>query len=531
MALRIATVHIQGKSGAEIRLGLPTDGDLSDGFVPLDENDLVVDAIDSINEQLKAVGVERKRTLLKSSDTDVAFDGDPNDLAAPAIIQTAVVGTWYLGESANKYYARHPNRWIVAGERTEGSNFSIYVDPVTGDDDNVGDATRPLATLEGAAKRAPLYASNVTIELAAGEHVINNESFGPESIIFSNWKKSAFSPVLTVRGQTSTVQTVTVTGATDNVLTVSDTLIPGALVGNFIAYEPFIDFPVNKWIIANTTNTITLAVTVSGFGGFLPMPSAGPTPISRLDTVVVPPVVSPSLHRVLWQGDVRFFYIDFDGDRGAGGFRALETAGPEISAGIIEACKFRNWTQGTDVGTTDILDNWFENCTSYGVSATRGTFFTGDNVFKDCQTCIRAADQSEMILGAAQMAWVLSCQSYLSGRTSGVTDFHTGYWLEGGGVYVPLTYVQLESAGAAYSKANVSIRKRGGSADWNTVISTISGGASFDLFDSATAQIGATSVYINDGVNSISLADYNAGNPPASAVRQMSNGKGVFSFD
>lgn len=77
----LGTVSVQGRTGEDVRLGTPTDGDLDDGLAALEATDSVVDAIDKVNEAALAVDTKNGGDI----DVGTPTDGDYTDGELPIV--------------------------------------------------------------------------------------------------------------------------------------------------------------------------------------------------------------------------------------------------------------------------------------------------------------------------------------------------------------------------------------------------------------------------------------------------------------
>jgi hypothetical protein len=75
----VSSVLVGGGSGSLIALGLPTDGDLDDGQVPLTPTTSITDAIDAINEATKAIVTD---DLTLGGNLTVGKEGSPKQIIA-----------------------------------------------------------------------------------------------------------------------------------------------------------------------------------------------------------------------------------------------------------------------------------------------------------------------------------------------------------------------------------------------------------------------------------------------------------------
>lgn len=133
MALKIATVNVQGKVGSGVRLGLPTDGDLSDGLVALDENGSVVEAIDTLNEAAKTVDEKDGGTILVGAPTDGDYtDGQQPIVAADKIadaVDSLNVGLKNINDSVAALLDRVGWARIVTVTEQAVAPPPTYLDP------------------------------------------------------------------------------------------------------------------------------------------------------------------------------------------------------------------------------------------------------------------------------------------------------------------------------------------------------------------------------------------------------------------
>jgi hypothetical protein len=465
--------------------------------------------------------------LRKSTDADVAYDGDPNDVAAPAILDNAPVGTKYFRASINTTYRRLSNAWIETSKPvTSADPFELFVDPA-GDDSNNGlTPGTAFETIARATESIPLYGDG-TVNLSAGHHKLKNgNGLGPGGGNATLNIVQAFRNV-DILGTLSVSQTVNVLSIFENVLTVSDTLVVNALRGKAVQWTQGVLR--ERWIISNTVNTITVAAHVSAFGGNQNIPT-GSIDVVQLDTRVTPPDTNSNAfyNRLQFDGNPVFKHIDFDGNNGTGGF-----GGPTVldkgSAGNFVVCKIRNWTQGLNGADTQVTTCWWETNSSHAFQCSFTGFVISDNVFRDCGSGINVADDGFCILGANAMSWIDGVDAFIRGRATAITDFHEGFYLTND-ISGSTNYAHLTGVGMAYKKSNSPILKVGGNDDFTNIIFLDGvGGVTVDMLDSANAVIGA-SVYILDDAVSISLANYNAGSAPATGVQRYSNDKGTFVF-
>ena len=535
MALKIATVAVQGKVANQVRLGLPTDGSWSDGQVELNENDSTVDAIDQLNEGVKSA-VQGISTSLLSTDPGVSFEGDPNDPAAPSVLQNAATNTWYYGVDERRYYRKEPDRWVPLEERVFRGTTEIYINPTTGNDLDVGDATRPIQSLAEWMRRVPLIANGVQTFLSAGQHKLRDiRGLGVDVVDAAAQLKPQFygaHETLTLTGTVSTYTTLNVTGTVDNVMNVSDTLVADELRGKYIEAGS-----AKRWITGNTTNTVTVAANVVSLGGTITLPT-GSVDVFQLDSEVLPPDTNAGnlRNRFFFTGAMNVAFVHFDG-LGAG-FNGVEGINIGRSKAEFDVCKFSNWNgSGIYAPTVSVKNNYFDEIGTLALWIGAFASLSGDNVFRNCRYCMGAnapggqGDTGNITLTSNFMAWINSCRALFGTTIYDLVDNGYGYWLDdtAGGWSLEGLF-SIETPMAHYQKILRPLRKIGGTADWPAIFYCRLGNIIADLQDATNASVG-TSLLFNDGTNSITPAAFNAGTPPASSVRHLSTPRGCRIFD
>jgi len=112
-----------------------------------------------------------KRSALETYET-VSYDGDPNSGSAPAALQGAPKGTWFLQQTGTIFWRKRTsaaNSWIIASINETYEEMDIYVRAADGSDSNLGTISEPLATLTEAVNRIPFHV-NHTIRIHVGPH-------------------------------------------------------------------------------------------------------------------------------------------------------------------------------------------------------------------------------------------------------------------------------------------------------------------------------------------------------------------------
>lgn len=394
----------------------------------------------------------------------------------------------------------------------------LFVNPTTGDDTQTGNAEHPIATLHEAAKRASTQTVDVTVELAAGTHVLfDHASAGHDGRTLFHGNKR-----LKIRGEARNVgQAVSVTGAAGNVLTVGETLVPNAHIGHFISLPLYESFPpMKRWIIANGTNDITLAASVSGFGGYFDLPTTGTFEIQELATKIVSPESRPRRYenRLFYQGVVEIQNIHFDQTQN-GGF-AGPTSLSSLSSVTIYDCKFSGWRQCLNAGgESTVFSCWFEGSEDgegYGYGSFGFGMMSGDTVFKNLTAAIK--NDGKIVLGAGNVGWDLGCFLYVESDGGIITDFSTRIWIDSGFHAAP-NYVRMDGRGAQYAKLNEALTGIAGHNTLNNVYQSDGGNTGWSLLNSHSVAVNASRAFIATEDVTLTYDDYVSGATFGSPLR------------
>lgn len=105
------------------------------------------------------------------------YDGDPNDVSAPAILNFAPVGTWFFENTQKLYWRKYSSAagdWKLLDTTLLQSfeNIELYIRGFDGDDSNPGTEDSPFETLIGAAASLPSII-NHTVIMHVGRHAGN----------------------------------------------------------------------------------------------------------------------------------------------------------------------------------------------------------------------------------------------------------------------------------------------------------------------------------------------------------------------
>jgi len=92
-----------------------------------------------------------------------SYDGNPNSGSAPAALQGAPKGTWFLQQTGTIFWRKRTsaaNSWIIASINETYEEMDIYVRAADGSDSNLGTISEPLATLTEAVNRIPFHVNH-----------------------------------------------------------------------------------------------------------------------------------------------------------------------------------------------------------------------------------------------------------------------------------------------------------------------------------------------------------------------------------
>ncbi len=153
MALKIATVNVQGKVANQVRLGKPTSGSFQPGLVVLDELDSVVDTLDDMNVAALDQAERDGGDIAVGTPTDGSYTGQepiqPTDLIADAVDSindglknindtvaalldrvgwTRIVGITNLASTPAPTYVDPPNNTILETASVTSTTFDVTVE-------------------------------------------------------------------------------------------------------------------------------------------------------------------------------------------------------------------------------------------------------------------------------------------------------------------------------------------------------------------------------------------------------------------
>jgi hypothetical protein len=420
----------------------------------------------------------RRPALLTFANT--GYSGDPNDVAAPAIISSAPMGTMYIdsdvrwtkfsttwlresigGGGGNwRSVADTTARdaiptdqrvlglevWVYGGQRlyqlrdgitnsnwveiqpTEGS---LYVDATTGSDTNQGLVASPIKTLAEATRRSGTLGRTAVIYFAPGTYTI--PSVTEIGVLAYNYSALTFTAQdsLIVVGSRSTLASFTVDHVTLNTIYATGT--PGWTINVFkgkFAEFPWPGFPgwyYSGWVLSNTADSITVAISMDTMiQGEIPAPPPGETvQIENLDTMFTPDPLGwgTGIQAV---GLVQFCYINVETSLGYG--TALQAV-PDTQDLSVFGCRFYGWGLGTDCAGY-VYNNLFDHV-SYAVWSAGLLVLNGDNVYLDGDVIARVI-AGLLVLNHGAFHWQERMGNGFLIDTGGAIDDGTqGYWITG----------------------------------------------------------------------------------------------------
>jgi len=275
------------------------------------------------------------------------YDDDPNDAAAPSIIQSAPKGTWYLRETPKYiWYRKNPDGvWELNSNKLVDT--TIYVDSVSGDDTNPGTSASPIQSHQRATELVGIAGWGVVVQYAAGDYPI--EANDPTNFYENAYAGHVDTPV-DYRGSMLVEDTFTIDAVNADGLQITKT---GA---GWTANEhrgKFIDIgsPYFKYIIkSNDVDTLEVIYDTSAYGGYRPLLAVG----ESVDLVSHQSFfVFGDTYRLRTIGRSRYVDMGFKG-------MWLETTQAEVNYGT---CKFIDETRvmGGKFSSQNFAYCYFEN--------------------------------------------------------------------------------------------------------------------------------------------------------------------------
>jgi hypothetical protein len=402
-------------------------------------------------------------------------------------------------------------------------NYEIYVNYTTGNNDNDGSASNPIKTINEIGRRIPFFGKGMNVYLSSGTHTLEDSS----SDTFPTPVIQAAHPVNIV-GDKNLVTSFVVDSVTNNVLTAQGTPNwtvdehQGKMVERYVVAW---DYTYYYRIIHNTADTLTLALTTSAEGGYLPGFSASDTVNIYENTTTVQAFSSNYLNRIYLSGNIIFNHVIFDGTIGGHGPHAINQAAVEYWY-----CDVTNWSGKTGligplVGSIDYYGCWIDDC-AIGISVSNNGFCSIETVYKDCDVAVQVEGNAAfMVNGSGHTVWNLGCYLVWELQYWGALNDH-GHriWSETGD-FTPRNYVRLEQF-ANYLRTTQALIGWSGAKTFVDPVYILSYPARASLLDSANHDLTATGTFFRIGSTTMTLADYNAGNSPAIGVRQYKDDNG-----
>ncbi len=384
------------------------------------------------------------------------------------------------------------------------ASFAIAINPA-GDDQAQGSSAAPIRTLRELARRLPTLGESVRVDMAAGSYPLFD--FVGAGTLDGRLSLGSAQAPLVVQGALSTVASFTV-GSTSGI-TVTASPNPGWAVdvhkGRFLYHVPFAGFPRWSPILANTSDTLTVALGATGIGGFYPLPAPSSTvTILQPTSIITPPTTNAVRfeNRLFLRDRVIFRNVIFDGAGGA-------FSGPTCYEGTqyeFYGCIFRNYSaRGLEGRGNGILgDCIFDACTEAGAEI--GGFAQFNDCFiRNCNTGLRASFNGTVNLGAGSMVAAEGVAEELyNAKTQGVVNDET--------VRVRLSTVRdlcFLQRGGRFTKVNAPLKAIVGFGALTRNVMRFDGSAGVaDLFSSATQDLTSASPYFDFAGTTLTFADY-----------------------
>lgn len=462
----------------------------------------------------------RRPALLLSSDPAVAYDGNPNDGGAPAILNNAPAGTSYLRTPSSRFYRKDSLGFWLEDNALMSGRVTLYVDPVGGSDDNPGTEALPLQTIYAATLRQNPAGINLII-LEDGDHALT-DIYAQEGNDFSTKEAqllfSSKGTVLRGRNRT-TVQSITITSWTDpggvpTVANVSEALTPDALIGTMMYVETFPGFFQAFIVIDNDASSVTFALTSTANGGFLNVNTTIGTGVFNLEVPSARVISSATnntffTNRLFYGGDVTFEQVDFD-MAANGGFRGPTSRG-QGSVAAFNFCRFTGgWSTAIeDAGSLTVTGCYFDgggaaNITCIGKFG--GTLtLSGENVFRHTTTAVFVGSGSQVATSSGSTIWSVGCFLWAVIENGSIKDFSYRCYLEDG-PYGNENFIRFDAQGN-YDRQNNPLRQIGSFA-FNIVFDFTASRGDVNLQNGAGTVLVGTPTLARMSGQSFTLADY-----------------------
>lgn len=388
------------------------------------------------------------------------------------------------------------------------NDYTIYVDPVSGDDSNPGTQASPIETLLEATQRvSSLTGFGVRVFLEAGTHQL------PDLSGLSFDRQVVFSSLglLTIEGARTVETSFTVQSVSSNVVTASGT--PGwstnEHVGRFIEFTPSAGLIVQHWVLSNTADTLTLATTPTSLGGPYDFPGSGSFDIESIAAKVVPAATNPKdfVNQLYYSGRILFITVEFDG---LGGGNTGPTAHLPGTDATVLGCKFHDLFDALSVkqaGNVTVAYSWFEDCFT-AISVSGGKLLLGSgNVWGWIDDGVLASDRSIVATADDITIFVANPTSRVFNLLGGsnLIDSTLQGWFPSN----VSEYVRLES-NSSYENVAAGPKIWPAKAQPDTVIHCVGGGCRAWLKDSASATMQGADEYVDLDGTLVTYATYAA---------------------
>lgn len=334
------------------------------------------------------------------------YTGDPNDSAAPAIVQNSPVGTWFLKEEDPYIWYRKNKNGVWVTYTGTLSDTTIYVDPVNGSDTNPGTSDNPIKTHKKASELIGLATWGVVVQYLAGDIPIdiNNTSEFTERALFGGKDLPVY-----YRGTQTIEESFTVLSVDSSGLIIQkDTSTPNWTAGEHAGKLADIGWVRPVMVADNTVDKIQVTYNSNqlGSGSVSPPAISSSVDIINLDSQFV----AGNSNRVNISGYATLEYIKLNGlsvyADSADGFNlrwANALNGTRLAIGqggaLLNFCYIKDalsYAAGVETygsGNLTIQNTCFDNC-SIGVDVWSSYCDIGHGtmIYKNCESCVRVRD-------------------------------------------------------------------------------------------------------------------------------------------
>ncbi len=389
---------------------------------------------------------------------------------------------------------------LNAGIDIRNEGLAIYVDPA-GSDDASGDIGHPVQTIWGAIQKIPVQGLTY-VYLAAGTYTLPNwtadVNYYKNTIIQSEGR-------VAVIGTVTTLESFTVLSCVNNIVTATPD--PGWTINEHRGKCLRWGTSSHYWIISNTSDALTVAITTSDIGGSNAKPT-GTVNICELSSIIAPGTSNNYSSYLYATGRTIFWDIHFNGSAGgsAGRIGLNGIGGNELT---VKECKFSNWSWYGIVGAyyIAVTKTMFDNC-AIGIAPGYGATINGNNFFYNKLTGVAIESRytnSLVTLNHDCAAWMHDIGTYLRiGNNTMVDDSSFRVWASG----TCQTYANLWAL-AIYKNSGHGLIGMPGALTFTVQVFYFKEEHNkLVLYDSTTSTLQPDASYFKSDTYTLSLTDY-----------------------